>query len=59
MESTKRFTCGSKDPCQYKDHNINCRCFAPYPVRQSCPSILRKDGKSWRDGSSEEEVLIK
>jgi len=57
MEEIKRFQCGSKEICTFKEHFVNQRCFAPYPVRQSCPHIRRKDGKTWKDGSVEEAVL--
>lgn len=55
----KRFICGTKDICAHKEHFVNSRCFAPYAVRQSCRFVLRKDGKSWDQGSKFEEVLIK
>jgi len=58
-DKPKRFFCGSKDQCNFKDHYINSRCFAPYTVRQSCPNILRADNKTWREGSKEEMVLSK
>jgi hypothetical protein len=55
----KRFYCGTKDICFYKEHYVNNRCFADYIIRQCCPNIIRADGKTWKDGSKEEAVLIK
>ena len=55
----KRFICGTKEICYFKEHNINQRCFATYPIRQSCPNIVRADNKTWKDGSKEEAVLVK
>lgn len=57
VEKTKKFFCSHEEPCQYKDHFINSRCFAPYAIRQSCPNIIRRDNKSWNQGSKEESVL--
>jgi len=58
-ESVKRYFCGTKDLCSHKDTFVNNRCFASYAIRQSCPNIIRKDNKTWRQGSKEEEALCK
>ena len=58
-KDTKKFYCGTKEICYYKEHFINCRCFAPYQVRQSCPNSVRVDNKTLRTGSTEEAVLTK
>lgn len=55
----KKFYCGTKEICGFKDHYINSRCFADYPIRQSCPNILREDNKTQRQGSTEEAVLTR
>lgn len=50
----KRFYCCSKDLCQFRNEwATNQRCFAPYLIRSSCPSLKRIDGRSWREGSKE------
>lgn len=56
-DKPKKFYCGVKDECWFKEHYVNCRCFAPYTIRQSCPHIVRKDKKTQREGSKEEAVL--
>lgn len=58
-EEPKRFFCGNKDLCIYKNVYVNNRCFAPYVTRQSCPNIIRVDKRTWRDGSKEEVILCK
>ena len=55
----KKFYCGTKEVCGFKDAYINQRCFAAYSVRQSCPNILRTDNKTQRNGSREEAVLTR
>jgi hypothetical protein len=55
----KKFYCGTKEICNFKDHYINQRCFSGYAVRQSCPNILRADNKTQRQGSIEEAVLTR
>lgn len=59
QNDTKKFYCGEKEICYYKDHYINQRCFAPYSTRQSCPSIMRADNKTQAQGSKEEAVLVR
>lgn len=54
----KRFTCATKETCQFKQHYVNNRCFADYAIRQSCPSIKRADGLSQRQGSKIEEIKV-
>lgn len=58
-KETKKFFCGTKDVCSNKDHYVNNRCFAGYTIRQSCPNIIRKDNKTWKDGSKEETAQCK
>lgn len=55
----KKFFCGTAEVCPFKQHYVNNRCFAVYSVRQSCPKILRRDGKTILEGSKEEAVLTK
>jgi hypothetical protein len=55
----KKFYCGTKEICAFKEAYINNRCFAVYQIRQSCPNILRVDNKTQRQGSTEEAVLTK
>lgn len=38
----KRFYCGTKDVCAFKEAWVNNRCFAPYPVRATC-RYLKED----------------
>ncbi len=38
----KKFYCNTKDICYFKEHYINQRCWAGYPVRASC-RYLAKD----------------
>jgi len=59
VKEVKRFFCGSSEVCAFKEGYINNRCFASYAVRQSCPRIIRSDGRTWIQGSKEEEVLMK
>lgn len=59
-ESLKRFYCCSKDLCAWKNEWANNdRCFANYIIRSACPNIMRRDGKSWRQGSKENEEFFK
>lgn len=56
----KRFYCCSKDLCTFKNEFAsNNRCFAHYAVRTSCPSLMRKDGKCWKEGSLESDEFVK
>jgi hypothetical protein len=56
-DELKRFFCGTKEICYFKEHYINSRCFANYRIRQTCPNILRKDRLTQAQGSKEEDVL--
>lgn len=58
QKELKRFSCCNKDACNWKQHYVNQRCFAPYAIRQTCPSVMRKDGKAWFEGSREDEVKV-
>jgi len=52
VDRIKRFYCCTNDLCQFKNEWAdNKRCFASYIIRSSCPNIMRKDGKSNRQGS--------
>lgn len=55
----KKFYCGEKCICSFKDQYINQRCFANYTIRQTCPNILRTDNRTQRNGSKQEAVLTK
>jgi hypothetical protein len=60
MDSIKRFYCCSTDLCQFRNEwASNRRCFAPYPIRTSCPSLMRSDGKSWKEGSKETDEFVR
>lgn len=60
VDGLKRFYCGTKDLCTFKNEwASNKRCFAPYPVRSSCPNLVRKDGRTWREGSKENDELVR
>jgi len=59
-DNIKHFYCCVNDLCSFKNEwATNSRCFAPYAVRSSCPNVMRKDGKSWKQGSKENEELVK
>ena len=59
-DQIKHFYCCSKELCTFRNEwASNQRCFANYPVRTSCPNIMRKDGRSWRSGSKETEEFIR
>jgi hypothetical protein len=56
----KRFYCGTNDLCMHKHEWVpNKRCFADYVIRCTCRYVIRKDGKSWAQGSTEQEELEK
>jgi hypothetical protein len=59
-DKIKRFYCRSKDLCFFRNEWANNgRCFAPYITRSSCPNIMRKDGKSAREGSNQIEEYFR
>jgi len=58
-DEPKKYYCGTRDCCQFKQHYINNRCFAQYAIRQSCPSLIRADHKTILQGSKEEKPLTK
>jgi len=56
----KHFYCCTNDLCAFRNEwASNNRCFATYPVRSSCPNVMRKDGKSWKQGSEEKDEHYK
>lgn len=57
----KKCYCGDKaiTNCQYKQHYVNNRCFAPYAVRQTCRYIIREDRRTLAEGSQAEGVWFK
>lgn len=59
-DKVKRYYCQTKELCSFKNEFAsNQRCFADYAVRISCPNLIRKDGLTWREGSKENEALLK
>lgn len=60
MDTVKHFYCNTKELCAHRNEwATNNRCFAPYAIRSSCPNIARKDGLSWKQGSEENEELVR
>lgn len=56
VPGVKKFVCGTRDICAFKNHYVNNRCFASYPARQCCPHIVRADGKTMLEGSKQERL---
>lgn len=56
-QELKRFYCLTKNLCNFKYEFIpNQRCFAPYTIRISCRYLKRRDGRSWEQGSGEDNA---